>query len=219
LWFIPVRNMLLKATFQHSFWWWFGATSAVNKKWLSSRSACHDFVSVKNTSLSQEYKIYSPPFEWTAPPHSPGKTLWQRQPKPDWCGLVFEKPSLIFDASTTICTRPNSRAAPLFPNLSCNLCPTLTAHSEVMPFSELAETRVQAINPYLIRVLGWTWPPALGSKYNPWEYIHLGCVALPAVLSKVRHRPETLYVPTEVHTLQVEGLPFFCFCFVLSPHS
>jgi len=147
--------MLLKATFQHSFCGWFGATSAVNKKWLSSRSACHTFVSVKNKSLSQECIIYSPPFEWTAPPHSPRKTLRQRQPKSDWCGQVFENPSLIFDASTTICTRPNSRAAPLFPNLNCNLCPTLTAHSEVTPFSEFAETRVQAINPYLIRVLGW----------------------------------------------------------------
>ena len=31
----------------------------------------------------------------------------------------------------------------------------LTAHSELTPFSELAETRVQASNPYLIRVLGF----------------------------------------------------------------
>jgi len=126
----------------------------------SPKSGCpadqRDIISwVQNTSLSQEYIIYSPPFEWTAPPHSPGKTLRQRQPKPDWCGWVFGKPSLIFDASTTICTRPNSRGAPLFPNLNCNFCPTLTAHSELTPFSELAESRVQASNPYLIRVLGW----------------------------------------------------------------
>jgi len=94
---------------------------------MSRRLACYNFVSVKRTSLSQECIIYSPPFEWTAPPHSPKKTLRQRQQKPDWCGSVFGKPLLIFDASTTICTRPNSRAAPLFPNLNCNLCPTLTA--------------------------------------------------------------------------------------------
>ena len=67
---------------------------------------------------------------------------------------VWEEP-LIGDASTTICTRSNFRAAPLFPNLDCNLCPTLTAHWEPMPCSELAETRVQASNPYLTRVLGW----------------------------------------------------------------
>jgi len=30
-----------------------------------------------------------------------------------------------------------------------------TAHSEPLPFSELAETWVQASNPYLTRVLGW----------------------------------------------------------------
>jgi len=45
-----------------------------------------------------------------------------------------------------------------------------------------------------------------GLKVNPWEYIHSGPVALPAVLPKVHHRPETLYVPTEVNTLQVDGL-------------
>ena len=32
---------------------------------------------------------------------------------------------------------------------------------------------------------------SLGSKLNPWEYIHSGRVALPAVLLKVHHRPET----------------------------
>jgi len=55
-----------------------------HKKLLSSQLACYNFVSVNNTSLSQECIIYSPPFEWTAPPHSPRKTLRQRQPKPDW---------------------------------------------------------------------------------------------------------------------------------------
>ena len=41
---------------------------------------------------------------------------------------------------------------------------------------------------------------------NPWEYIHSGRVTLPAVLPKVHHRPEPLYVPTEVYTLQVDRL-------------
>ena len=73
------------------------------------------------------------------------QTLRQRQPKTGSFGSVFG----IADASTTICTRPNSRAAPLCPNLHCNLWPTLTARSEPLPFSELAETRVQASNQYL----------------------------------------------------------------------
>jgi len=46
----------------------------------------------------------------------------------------------------------------------------------------------------------------MGSKYNPWEYIHSGRVLLPAVLPKVHHRPETLYVPTEVNSPQFDGL-------------
>jgi len=62
-----------------------------------------------------------------------------------------------------------------------------------------------------------TSPPALGSKSlirilplarrNPWEYIHSGRVAHPAVLPKVHHCPEMFYVPTEVNTAQVDGLP------------
>jgi len=51
--------------------------------------------------------------------------------------LVFLKPPLIDEACTMICTRPNFRAAPLFPNLDCNLCPNLTAHWEPIHFSEL----------------------------------------------------------------------------------
>jgi len=35
------------------------------------RTARYKFVSVENTSLSEECVIYSLPFEWTAPPHSP----------------------------------------------------------------------------------------------------------------------------------------------------
>ena len=48
----------------------------------------------KITPLSQECSLYNPPFEWTAPPHSPRKTMWQCKPKPDWCGQVAGKPSL-----------------------------------------------------------------------------------------------------------------------------
>jgi len=70
-------------------------------------------------------------------------------------GQVFGKPSLIPDASTTICTRPNSRASPLCPNLDGNLCPTLTAHWEPIHFSELAETGSRQIIHISIRVLGW----------------------------------------------------------------
>jgi len=44
-----------------------------------------------------------------------------------------------------------------------------------------------------------------GLEGKPWEYIHSGRVALPAVLPKVHHRPEPLYVPTDVNTLQVDG--------------
>jgi len=65
---------------------------------------------------------------WTAPPHSPIKTLRQRKPETGSDGCVFGKPPLIAEASTTICTRPNFRATPLFPNLRFNL-PTLTSHS------------------------------------------------------------------------------------------
>jgi len=43
---------------------------------------------------------------------------------------MLGKPPLISDTSTTIW--PDFRAAPLFPNLDCNLCPTLQAHSELL---------------------------------------------------------------------------------------
>jgi len=68
---------------------------------------------------------------------------------------VLGNPPLIAGASTTICTRFNSRAAPLCPNLDGNLCPTLTAHSEPLPFSELAETGSRQVIHISIRVLGW----------------------------------------------------------------
>jgi len=68
---------------------------------------------------------------------------------------VFRKPPLIDEASAIICTRPNFRAAPLFPNLDCNLCPTLTAPWEPIHFSELAETGSRQVIHISIRVLGW----------------------------------------------------------------
>jgi len=61
---------------------------------------------------------------------------------------------LIASASTTICTRFNSRAAPLCLNLNGNLCPTLKAHTEPLPFSELVETR----NPLLNKRFGMNPP-------------------------------------------------------------
>jgi len=45
-----------------------------------------------------------------------------------------------------------------------------------------------------------------GLEVKPLGVIHSDHVALPAVLPKVHHRPEPLYVPTEVHTLSVDGL-------------
>ena len=41
---------------------------------------------------------------------------------------------------------------------------------------------------------------------SPWEHIPSGSVALSTVLPKVHHRLEPLYVPSEVNTLQVDGL-------------
>ena len=68
---------------------------------------------------------------------------------------MFRKPPLIAEASTIICTRPNSRAAPLCPNLDCSLCPTLTAHSEPIHFSEIAETGSRQVIHISLRVLAW----------------------------------------------------------------
>ena len=64
---------------------------------------------------------------WPAPPHSPPKRCDSTNQKQAQTLSVWETP-LIADTSTTICTRPTFRVAPLFPNLDCNLCPTLTAH-------------------------------------------------------------------------------------------
>jgi len=68
---------------------------------------------------------------------------------------VLGNPPPIVGASTTICTRFNSRAALLCPDLDGNLCPTLTAHPEPLPFSELAETRSRQVIHISIRFLGW----------------------------------------------------------------
>ena len=70
---------------------------------------------------------------------------------------MLGKPPLVAGASTTICAIFISRAAPLCTNLDGNLCPTLTAHSEPLPFPELAETGSRQIIHISIRVLGWGW--------------------------------------------------------------
>jgi len=145
-----MRNMLLKATFPSSCLGLVKATLAALKKWLPSRTACYDFVSVKNTSLSQQYIIYSPPFGWAATPYSPAKrsdSASQKQADSAWHGSVFHNPPLIDEASTIICTRPNFRAAPLFPNLDCNICPTFTLRANT--FLRISRNRVQASNPHL----------------------------------------------------------------------
>jgi len=126
--FLRLRNMLLKATFPSSYLGLVEATPAAKKKWLRIRTARYIFMSVKNMPSSQHYIIYSPPIGCAAPLYSPPKRCEQHQPKTGCVGSVFGKHPLIADASTTICTRPNSRAAPLCPNLDGNLCPTLTAH-------------------------------------------------------------------------------------------
>ena len=160
-----LENLLQKATFQLSFLVLFGVTSAATKKLLLSRTACYNFVSVKNTSLSQECIIYSPPFGWAATPYSPAKRSDSASHKEAETALVFGKPPLIPEASATICTRPNYRAAPLFPNLDGNLFLTLTAHrGQSFPhpyrtlrantFSELAETGSRQVIHISPRVLG-----------------------------------------------------------------
>jgi len=106
--------MLLKATFPSSYLGLVEATPASKKKWLSIRTARYIFMSVKNMPSSQHYIIYSPPFRWTTPLYSLPQRCEQQQPKTGCVDRVFGKPPLITDASTTICTRFNSRAA-VFP--------------------------------------------------------------------------------------------------------
>ena len=149
-----LRNMLLKATFPNSYLGLVEATPAAKKKWLRLRTARYIFMSVKNMASSLHYIIYNPPIGCAAPLYSPPKRCEQHQPKTGCVGLVFGKHPLIADASTTICTRPSSGAAPLFPNLDGNLCSTLTAHSEPVPFSELAETLSRQVIHISKRVFG-----------------------------------------------------------------
>ena len=54
--------MLLKATFPSSYLGLVEATSAAIKKWVFSGTACYQFLSVKDTPLTQQYIIYSTPF-------------------------------------------------------------------------------------------------------------------------------------------------------------
>jgi len=146
--------MLLKATFKRSFWVLFGVTTVVTKKWLTIRMARYIFMRAKNMSSSQYCIIHSPPFGWSDPLYSPPKRCEQHQLKTGCVSQVLDNPPLIASDSTTICTRFISRAAQLCTNLDGNLYTTLTAHSEPLPFSELAETRSSQIIHISIRVLG-----------------------------------------------------------------
>ena len=83
------------------------------------------------------------------------------------------------------------------PKLDCNLCPTLTAHSEPLPFSELAETRVQASYPYLRRVLGWICVEHFLRIKNRWRFplefkkiVNAGTPWLWGIIKQGSHRVE-----------------------------
>jgi len=138
------------------------ATLAVTKKWLAIRAERYIFMSAKNIPSSQYYIIYSAPFGWPAPLYSPPKRCDQHQPK-TCVGSVLGKPPRIAGTSTTICTRFISRAASLCTNLDgnldVNLCPTLTAHSEPLPLSEV----VHSNNPHLHNSFGMK--PAFGPVF------------------------------------------------------
>ena len=133
---LRLRNMLLKATFKRSFWVLVGVTSAVTNWWVTIRMARYIFMISKNMPSSQYYIIYSPPFGWSAPLYSPPKRCGQHQSKTGCVGSVLGKPPLIAGADTTICTRFISRS--LHESRRQSL-PTLTAHTEPLPFSELAK--------------------------------------------------------------------------------
>ena len=68
-----LRNMLLKATFPSSYLGLVGATPAAKKKWVFFGTVCYKFMSVKNTSLTQQRSIYSTPFRRTVHAYSPSK--------------------------------------------------------------------------------------------------------------------------------------------------
>ena len=65
--------MLLKATFPSSYFGLVGATPAAKKKWVFFGTVCYKFMSVKNTSLTQQRSIYSTPFRRTVHAYSPSK--------------------------------------------------------------------------------------------------------------------------------------------------
>jgi len=147
--------MLLNATFPSSYLGLVEATPPAKKKWVLFGTACYKFMSVKNTSLPQQYVIYSTPFRRALHAYGLSKCCDHASQKQAQTAQVLGKPPLISDTSTTIFTRHDFRAAPLFPNLNCNLCPTLPAHSNFLPFSALAETRSRkVIHIFSIRVLG-----------------------------------------------------------------
>jgi len=50
--FLRLRNMLLKATFPSSHLGLVEATPAAKKKWVFFGTACYEFMSVKNTTIT-----------------------------------------------------------------------------------------------------------------------------------------------------------------------
>ena len=71
--FLHLIDMLLKATFPSSYLGLVEATSAAKKKLVLFRTACYKFMSIKNTTLPQQYIIYSTLFRRTVHAYSPSK--------------------------------------------------------------------------------------------------------------------------------------------------
>ena len=98
------------------------------------RGADHSTALIKLIGVSSTYQILKFAYVfihavgWPAPLYSPPKRC-EQHPK-----QAVSAQCLIAGASTTICTRFISRAAPLCPNLEGTLCPTLTAHLFDVPF-------------------------------------------------------------------------------------
>jgi len=98
---------------------------------------------------------------------------------------VLGKPPLIAGASTTICTRFNSRAAPPLPESRRQSLPHPYSPLRVPTFFRISRNRVQASNPHLIRVLGWTFhglvDPLCGTSWDKWNWdkLHRGYRACP----------------------------------------
>jgi len=124
-------------------------TSAVMKKWLSSRTVRYNFVSIENTSLSQECVIYSPPFEWTAPPHSPLKCCDSASQKQAKAAKCLANPCFhdnLYQAQLSgFSALPESRRQSLPHPYS-----TLRANT----FLRISRNRVQANNPHLNKSFG-----------------------------------------------------------------